>query len=47
MIKSKFIVGSKFLAAQLFSVYRYCIYGKTTDIDMFSQLWLKVCLFAT
>jgi len=31
----KFIVGSKYLAAQIFSHYRYFIKATTTDIDMF------------
>jgi len=32
--KSKFIVRSKFLAAEFFSLHRYFIETATTDIDM-------------
>jgi len=36
--KSKFIVKSKFIAAQLFSLDRYFINATTTDVGMLLQV---------
>ena len=43
IIRSKFIVGSTSLAAQFFSLHRYFIETRTTNIDMFLQVQLQFC----